>query len=261
MIDLHCHLLHSLDDGPQTAEESLQMAHMLEKAGYRKVVATPHMMPGTAWMPSVDQIRSQVSELNRAVRKDGLGLDILAGMEITIGPQILDLIDEGRLLPLGDSDCLLIEPWHQQLPPGWEQLVFSILAKGYRILLAHPERCLQLAADPELIQRLVGMGIYLQADWGSYLGRYGRMAARTARLMAANGWIHCLATDGHRPAGFDPTEMRAAANKMVKLIGQANLKRITTDNPLRLLNGKTPQPMHDLESINKAGRRRWWRFW
>lgn len=250
-----------MDDGPQTPEESLQMARMLERAGYDTVVATPHMMPGTAWVPSVDRIRSQVAELNRAVKTDGLDLKILPGMEIAIDPGIPEMLDERRLQPLGDSACLLIEPWFQQLPPGWEPLIFSILSKDYQILLAHPERCLQLVADSALIGRLIEMGVYLQVDWGSYLGQYGRAAKRTARLMAARGWIHCLATDSHRPAGFDPSRWRAARAKLRAIIGQENLQRITTDNPLRLLNGEVLQPMTVSGAMSGGIKRRWWRFW
>jgi hypothetical protein len=64
MIDLHCHILHGLDDGPETAAESMQMARTFERAGYRTVAATPHMVPGTAWMPATDRINAQVAELN-----------------------------------------------------------------------------------------------------------------------------------------------------------------------------------------------------
>jgi hypothetical protein len=61
MIDLHCHILHGLDDGPETAAESMQMARTFERAGYRRVAATPHMVAGTAWMPSTDRINAQVA--------------------------------------------------------------------------------------------------------------------------------------------------------------------------------------------------------
>ena len=56
MIDPHCHILHALDDGPKKVKESIQLAQALSKAGYRMVVATPHMIPGTVWMPSIEDI-------------------------------------------------------------------------------------------------------------------------------------------------------------------------------------------------------------
>ncbi len=46
MIDLHCHILPGLDDGPQTLEESVAMAHMGYGDGTRVLVATPHTLNG-----------------------------------------------------------------------------------------------------------------------------------------------------------------------------------------------------------------------
>jgi protein-tyrosine phosphatase len=46
MIDLHVHILHSLDDGPQTQAESLEMCKIAYRDGIRTVVATPHFLNG-----------------------------------------------------------------------------------------------------------------------------------------------------------------------------------------------------------------------
>ncbi len=261
MIDLHCHILHGLDDGTETAAESMQMARAYAQSGYRIVAATPHMVPGTAWMPPIDRVKTQVAELNQTITDEGLELEIVSGMEIALDPQIPEMLNGDRLLPLGNSACLLIEPSFQQLPPGWEQVIFAILAKGYSILLAHPERCAQLAANPDLIDRLIESGVYLQVNWGSFLGQYGRAVARKARLMAETGQIHCLATDSHHPGWHNPAKMQAATVKLRAMIGQENLQRITTDNPLRVLNGEVLQPMTVSDAWSEENKKRWWRFW
>lgn len=261
VIDLHCHILHGLDDGADTAAESVQMALAYLQSGYSKVAATPHMVPGTAWMPSIERIKTQVGALNQTIQKNGWVLEIVSGMEIAIDPQIPDLLDEGRLLTLGHSSCLLIEPSFQQLPPRWEQVIFSILSKGYSILLAHPERCTQLATNQGLINRLIESGVYLQVNWGSFLGQYGRAVSRTARLMAGNGQIHCLATDRHHLGWHNSETMQATAAKLRTMIGQENLQLITTDNPLRVLHGETLQPMKASGAMSRGTKKHWWRFW
>ena len=261
MIDLHCHILHGLDDGPKTAAESMQMARAFVQTGYSSVVATPHMVPGTTLMPSIDGIKTKVADLNRRIQDEGLKLRIVSGMEIALDPQILDLLDEDRLLPLGSSSCLLIEPSFQQLPTGWEQVIFSIQAKGYSILLAHVERCGQLATNPKLIDKLLRSGVYMQVDWGSFLGQYGRAVARTAQFLARKGNIHCLASDSHHAGAHNPAKMQAVMTKLRKMIGQENLQRITVENPRSVLCGETLQSMN--MSGEKTGRKkkRWWRFW
>jgi protein-tyrosine phosphatase len=261
MIDLHCHILHDLDDGAVGVAESIQMARAFSVSGYHTVAATPHMVPGTSWMPSIDRIQTRVAALNQTIKDEGLGLEIIPGMEIAIDPLIPDLLDDGRLLTLGGSSCLLVEPSFQQLPPGWEQVVFAILAREHSILLAHPERCAQLAADPALIDRLVESGVYLQVNWGSFLGQYGRAIARKARMMAGNGQIHCLATDSHHPGWHNPAGIQAATVELRAMIGQENLQRIATDNPMRLLSGEILQPMTVSGEMRRGNKKPWWRLW
>jgi protein-tyrosine phosphatase len=261
MIDLHCHILPGVDDGPKNLNESLEMARIFRDAGYYRVVTTPHQVPGTTWMLSVEDIRNQLVELNRAIKIEGIELDVLLGMEISFDPLIPDLLEKGQLLTLGKTSWVLIETPFQQLPLGWEQVVFTILAKGYFILLAHPERCAQLAANPQLVDRLIDLGVYLQVNWDSFLGYHGRTALRIANYLAEIGYIHCLATDSHNPQERHAAHVRLAAAKIEKVIGRENLQRIASENPLRILRNTHPLPMMKPNlktSVKKESK--WW-FW
>ena len=68
MIDLHCHILPDVDDGPKNLDESLEMVRIFKEAGYTQVVATPHQVPGTTWMLSIEEIRNKLAELNQAIK-------------------------------------------------------------------------------------------------------------------------------------------------------------------------------------------------
>jgi protein-tyrosine phosphatase len=261
MIDLHCHILSGIDDGAATPAESLQMARSLARSGFRIVAATPHLICGTDWMPSVDTICSQVADLNRQLDENGIALEIVAGMEIAIDPQIPKLLTTDRLLPLGACACVLIEPGFQVHPPGWEQLLFAIQASGHPVLLAHPERCFCLDTDPKVMDRLVASGVYLQVNWCSFTGRYGPSATRAAHLMAAGGQIHCLGTDSHHPADLTAETIQAIASQLIDMIGRKNFHRLTCDNPGRLLNGEAPRPMQPVASMPGKAKKPWWRFW
>ena len=260
MIDLHCHLLPSLDDGPETLAESMELARALSRQGYRKIVATPHMVPGTVWMPDVGEVHRKIAELKEALQDVAPALEVLPGMEIALDPLIPELLGQGRILSLGASSCLLIEPPFQQLPSGWEKVIFDLQAKGYSILLAHPERCEQFYVNPRIIEQVIRAGVYLQVNWGSFLGVYGKRAARTARHLAAKGWIHCLASDSHRLSGPIPRGLQTSMADLVKRIGERNLHKLTWENPLRLLRG---EPLSDLEMplTMEAKPKPWWRFW
>lgn len=43
MIDIHCHLIHDVDDGPSSIEESLKMVRQAERLGIKTIIATPHL--------------------------------------------------------------------------------------------------------------------------------------------------------------------------------------------------------------------------
>ena len=261
MIDLHCHILPDVDDGPKNLNESLEMVRIFKEAGYTMVAATPHQVPGTTWMLSIEKVQNKLAELNQAIKTSGLELEVLPGMEIAFDPIIPDLLGKDKLLALGKTSYVLIEMPFQQLPLGWEQVVFAILSKGYFILMAHPERCAQLADRPQLADRLIESGVHLQVNWDSFLGYHGRAALRMARYLADNGHIHCLATDSHNPQERHAAHVRLAAAKIEKLIGSENLQRIATENPLRILRNIHPLPVMKPGLKTQVEKKSKWRFW
>ena len=42
LVDMHCHLLAGLDDGPRSQEEAVAMCRMAYEEGIRMVAATAH---------------------------------------------------------------------------------------------------------------------------------------------------------------------------------------------------------------------------
>ena len=261
MIDLHCHILPGIDDGPKNLDESLEMARIYKEAGYSRVVATPHQVPGTTWMSSIEDIKQKIVELNHALYTEDIELEVLPGMEIAFDPLIIDLLRNGQLLTLGQSSYVLIEAPFQQFPLNWEQMIFTILSQGYSILLAHPERCAQLAARPKLVDRLVESGIYLQVNWDSFLGYNGRQALRMAKYIAQSDYIHCLATDSHNPRERHAAHVKFAAAKIKKMIGRKNYQLIAFENPQRVLDGIRVLSMDKQISPKKVKKDFKWRFW
>ncbi len=261
MIDIHCHILPGIDDGPKTINESLQLAHIFEQAGYTHVVATPHAVPGTTWMPGLDEIRDRLDELNPAIAKAGIKLKVLPGMEIALDPNIADLLDHGKVQTLAGTSYGLIEPPFQRLPLGWEQAFFSILSKGFMVLLAHPERCAQLIARPHLCDQLIECGVYFQVNWDSFLGHHGRATEKMAIYLATKGYIHCLATDSHDANNRNARQVRRATDKIEHLIGRRNLNIISRKNPNRVLRDEALESMERQEISGTVKKKRGWRFW
>lgn len=263
MIDLHCHILPGIDDGPKTISESLQLARRFVSAGYSHAVATPHWIFGTSWMHGPKIIRQRVIILNKKMKEAGIRLVVFPGMEIAMDPKIPELLSKGEIGGLGGrpNSYLLIEPPFLRLPLGWEEIFFGVLARGHKVLLAHPERCVQLAEKSSIIDEIIGAGAYLQVNWFSFLGLYGSEAAEMARHLAVKGYIHCLATDSHDTKNRHPGNVKKAAILVEKLIGSQNLALLANKNPLKVLQGKALSPMLPVKSRGRSNRKgSWLRF-
>jgi len=211
-------------------------------------------------MPKPGEIRVQVAALNQSIKDEGINLSVLPGMEIALDPKIPRLLDEKKLQPLGEKSYVLIETPFQMFPLGWEQVFFAIASRGYTVLLAHPERCAQLADKPMLFDALIEKEIYLQINWNSFLGYHGREAAKLARYLAVKGYIYCLATDSHDVYNRHAGNVQRAAREVEKLVGPRNLKLLAKENPARVLGGVPLVPMSRQNSQDTQKSKRRWFF-
>ena len=67
MIDLHCHVLPGIDDGPRTVDEALALCKAVAADGVQVVAATPHLRHDH---PAVrpDELAHRCEELNQLLR-------------------------------------------------------------------------------------------------------------------------------------------------------------------------------------------------
>jgi len=204
VIDLHCHILPGIDDGPPDMEAALELARAHEAAGVRCVVATSHVC--WQWPNDAATIRAGVDELSDALRAEGIGLEVRTGAEVALTRAVDFDDDELRALSLGGGPWLLVESPLAPNATGFENILFSLQVRGHRLVLAHPERCPAFQREPELLQRCVGAGMLTSVTAGAFVGRFGAAVQRFARQLAADGLVHDVASDSHdmvrRPPGM-----------------------------------------------------------
>jgi protein-tyrosine phosphatase len=243
MLDIHSHILPGIDDGARNIGHSLEMARKYVQAGYTRVIATPHAVPEDRGVKFAKSIALHVENLNAIMTENHLDLAVLPGMEITLSPEVPAMLDKGEVIPLAGGSYVLIEPPFQRLPMHWEQILFEVAGRGFKILIAHPERCAQLAGQPALVERLLETGALLQVNWTSLTGHHGQSAWKTARRLLQAGAVHCLATDSHDTRERSAGIVRKGAEELAGLVGRKNLALLTVENPARVLNGSPMQNM------------------
>jgi protein-tyrosine phosphatase len=204
VIDLHCHVLPGIDDGPPEMEGSVALARRAQEAGIHTLVATPHVNSRYENEPAA--IARLVDAVNERLAQEGVAVGVLGGAELAIG-HVADL-PPGRLelFGLGGGPWLLVEPPFTPVAVGLESLVLGLLRAGHRVVLAHPERCPAFHRERRALAALAEAGVLMSITAGSLTGRFGREVRRFAGALAAEGLIHNVTSDAHdaedRPPGL-----------------------------------------------------------
>jgi protein-tyrosine phosphatase len=196
VIDLHCHILPGIDDGPRSLEDAITLCRVAERDGTRTLVATPHV---NGDYPSVTAavIVEQAASVNRALRGAGIDVNVHTGAEVALS-RVGELSDrELELLALGGGPYVLVElPW-TTAAAGALSALSALAARGYGIVLAHPERSPMLQNDDGLVAELVQSGALCCLDVGSLTERSGRPTRSLAWKLLADGLVHAIASDCH----------------------------------------------------------------
>jgi protein-tyrosine phosphatase len=200
MLDLHCHILPEVDDGPASLDEALALARFCVGDGITHITATPHCHRHLRLLRA--DILPHVERFNTALAGAGVPLLVLPGSEI----QVTDAaayrqdFEAGLYCHLGDGPefTLLEFNWDpQRYPRGAPELVGWLRERGMTPVVAHPERHGFFRDDPGRLRALVSAGAWLQVTVDSLLGNHGSapQAAGEDLLRAYREAV--LATDAH----------------------------------------------------------------
>jgi protein-tyrosine phosphatase len=255
VIDLHSHVLPGIDDGPDSIDGSLDLARAAAANGTRTLLATPHVSWRYPNGPAT--IAPLVDALNERLRADEIALEVLPGAEIAM-TRLADLEpDELARLGLDGGRWLLVEPPFTPVLTGLDSILLDLQRRGYRILLAHPERCHAFHREPEMLAALVGAGVLTSVTAGSLVGRFGADVRRFALGLARDGLIHNVASDAHdhvkRPPSIAAELTEAGLAPLVDWLTRAVPAAILADGEI------PPRPAVDLPASEKGSRRAWWR--
>jgi len=217
LTDWHCHILPGVDDGFRTMEDSLKALSFYADIGISEVWLTPHVMEDIPNTP--EELRARFTELTAAY-KGPVRLHLAA--EHMLDNLFEERLEAGEVLPIGwKGESLLVETSYFNPPMDMEGLLERIKHKGFRPLLAHPERYVYM--DMKDYRRLQGMGVEFQLNLMSLFGLYGPDARAKAFRLLDEGFYGRAGTDLHR---LRPLE-RAIAEKSLTSKQIALLPRYT----------------------------------
>jgi protein-tyrosine phosphatase len=237
VIDLHCHLLPGIDDGSPDMETSIAMARAAAGAGVTAIVATPHVSGTYPNDPA--EFARRCALVQESLDAAGVRLDVHPGAEVSL-TGFRDLDEDGlRGCALAGGRYILLEAPLTGPVPFIDRVIFDIATRGYRIMLAHPERIAAFHNDIGLLEALVAQGAITSVTATSLTGQFGGQVKRFSRLMLERGLVHNLASDAHDPEHRSPA-LRPVLDQVVREMPDlaAWIDWLTVDVPRAVIGGE-----------------------
>ncbi|HEY2601458.1 MAG TPA: CpsB/CapC family capsule biosynthesis tyrosine phosphatase [Thermoleophilaceae bacterium] len=250
MIDLHSHVLPGIDDGPSTIEESLEFMRVAAGQGTTVLAATPHLRSDFPDV-QVEHVAESCAELNR-LADGGAVPTVTPGGEVDLVWAQKASDEQLRLASFGQRGSdLLVETPYGILPENFEELIYHLSLRGYRILLAHPERNPTFHSDPKRLKDLARRGVLLQITLPSVASRKRGSHSRALALeLVREGLAHNLASDSHSPGSFRPPSLRLGV-QAVSEVSPAYAEWMVTDAAAAILEG---EPLPAAPQVNGSRR-------
>ncbi len=236
MIDIHTHILPSLDDGPKTIEESIGLCKIAANDGIKTIVATPHSKDGVYEAKSDDTLR-KVKELNLKLKEIQLDLEILPGAEVHINERLVEYIKNGEVLTINNGrKFLLLELPFFFVPPITDELISNLRSIGIVSIISHAERITKFQKTPKILDQLVKSGTLIQITAQSLTGDFGSRERKCAEWLLKHEMVHFIASDVHSLTGRPPI-LSKALERAAKIIGEQKARALVSHNPKQIING------------------------
>jgi protein-tyrosine phosphatase len=233
-VDIHCHCLPGVDDGPGTLEEAVALCRALVADGVTTAVATPHQLGRYDLRNGGPDVRKAVAALREALAREGVPLAVEPGADVRVDERLPQLLESGHVLTLADTGkFVLLELPHETFIDPLP-LIRLLVARGVRPIVSHPERHRHVSREPQLVVPWLKAGALLQVTSGSLTGEFGNSAERCAWDLLSSAAVAFVASDAHG-ATNRPPRMTAAMDLIERRLGRDVAARVCVENPAKVL--------------------------
>lgn len=235
IVDMHCHVLPGVDDGPEEISESLELLRAECRQGVRKIIVTPHFRR-ELFETSREEVRHAFARLGAEVRRQALPVDLYLGCEFHKQLEAVRFLNEDSAYRMAGSRYVLLE---FSGIDSWEMLrkcTTELLRNGYYPIIAHAERYPALE-ELRHVRYLVDSGARIQVNAGSILGADGFRVRRYCKKLLKDDYIHFVGSDAHDLRRRAPLLGKCAAY-LEKKIGTSETRRILCENPEKIISNE-----------------------
>ncbi len=220
-VDIHSHLIPGIDDGARTLDDSVNILLRYKELGYTKAITTPHIHPSYPNEPAT--ILEGLVDVQRELQNRSIDFELEAAAEYFVDEIFLEKVKSGEtILSFGDR-YVLVESSFINKPMFFESCLFELKAKGYKPILAHPERYKFLEGKIDWLVSLKEMDILMQVTISSFVGFYGNIPQEVAKKLFREGMIDFLGSDMHHESHVKHLEKGLDRKEVKQLIKSSAL--------------------------------------
>lgn len=203
MIDIHCHVLPKVDDGSQSMEQTMEMIRIASEEGIEAMIVTPHFKAGQR-NASCTTIMDRIKLVQEEADRKGYDVRLFPGNEILYHEDVINLLEQDRVLTLNGTDRVLIEFLPSDEYTYIRNALDNVRAQGYVPVLAHVERYECMVKDYNRVKELKQMDVEIQINAAGVTGELGRKIQQFLFTLVKNRLIDYVGTDAHSDGRRSP---------------------------------------------------------
>ena len=194
-VDIHSHLLPGIDDGSKDENNTISLINSLKDYGFSQFITTPHVLTGV-WNNTRDGIIAKETTTKKLLEDNNIDNPFKAAAEYLMDDVFLKLINNEPLLTLKDN-YVLVEMSYLNAPLQLYDILYELQLKGYKPVLAHPERYLFYHFKFEEYEKLKRVGCLFQINLLSVTGYYGKPVFEICKKLLDHDMIDFSGSDTH----------------------------------------------------------------
>ncbi len=180
MIDIHSHIIASIDDGAKDLDYSLKMLKVAEESGTQKIIATPHYYVGK-YEEKYSSVKKKVDYLNKIAKENNINIEIFSGQEVLIHRKTVELYEKGYIGTINNASYMLVEFPMTTWEDYYMDVLYELKIRGINPIIAHPERYKFIHEDISNINKLIEEGYLFQINAGSLVGVFGKESEKISK--------------------------------------------------------------------------------
>lgn len=256
LIDLHSHILPSVDDGSIDLKLSLELARVACEQGISHMLVTPHHLDGKYSNHRKDVV-DKSHKFQEELKAAEINLNVYPSQEVHLTGDIISAIEANDILFMDDTNrYLLLELPHDSVPSYTKKMVFELRSRAIIPIIAHPERNLDIQKYPDKLYQLIEMGCLSQLTSSSYLGTFGKKVQTLTEQFIKTNLGFVLASDAHNLTGRRFL-MKDAFEKLAREEGKTKAELFNV-NAKNIINGDDIADV-SYQRVSELGKRN--KFW